>query len=91
MPSGYPSPSDPETEFSLPPPDPLLRPLWEDTPDETDGVPDLGLRQDALTPPSRMGNAAWLPAEAVFALLAPLCVAQDALARLADRVSAPAG
>jgi hypothetical protein len=84
MPSGYAEPSDLDIE---PPPDPLLRPVWEDT-DETDGVPGLGLRQDGPTPPSRAGNAAWLPAEAVFPLLAPLCDAQDALSRLDARVEA---
>jgi hypothetical protein len=84
MPSGYAEPSDLEIE---PPPDPLLRPVWEDT-DETDGVPGLGLRQDGPTPPSRAGNTAWLPGEAVFPLLAPLCDAQDALSRLDARVEA---
>src|ERR1700686_3011603 len=85
MPSGYAEPSDLDME---PPPDPLLRPVWEDAPDETDGVPEMALRRDGPTPPSRGGNAVWLSAAAVFPVLAPLCDAQDALSRLDARAEA---
>lgn len=61
-----------------------LRPVWEDTPDETDA--DRGLRprrpagSDRQTPPDAPGD--WR------GLLVPLCVATDALARLDARAAA---
>jgi hypothetical protein len=67
--------------------DPMLRPVWEDAPDETDCRP-VGAVLKRRNAPSDHGSPAWLPAEAVSALLVPLCDAQDALARLDARAAA---
>jgi hypothetical protein len=67
--------ADPDEE------DALLRPAWEDTPDETDA--DRGR-------PRRAASAAQTPGQPtgpddLHALLMPLCVATDAMARLDAR------
>ena len=64
--------ADPDDEGSL------LRPAWEDTPDETDA--DRGLRQ----PRPEFTD----PTDEPRALLIPLCAATDALARLDARTEA---
>jgi hypothetical protein len=60
------------------PPDPLFRPAWEDAPDETN-PPRLRRR---TAPPAAA------PIAEAAALLAPLALAQDALARLDARAEA---
>ncbi len=67
--------------------DPLLRPVWENTPDETDWGP-MGAALKRRNAPLGHGSPAWLAEEAVSALLVPLCDAQDALARLDARAAA---
>jgi hypothetical protein len=70
-------------------PDPLLRPLWEAEPDETDFLPPVTERLAAWSAapvaprPNSMLAGIDLPA-----LLGPLCDAQDALARLDARAGA---
>jgi hypothetical protein len=64
--------------------DPLLRPAWEETEDETDG--DLGLRRP-LTHPASLQDPS-TTADAWRALLLPLCTATDLLARLDARAEA---
>jgi HTH DNA binding domain len=67
-------------------PDPRLRPAWEDTPDETDADLGRGRHRPASARADQAG--AW-PAEAdLRALLAPLSLATDALARLDARAAA---
>jgi hypothetical protein len=75
--------ADPPQELDL-----LLRPVWEDGPDETDRAPAVSAALDRRNAPFRHGSPAWLPAEVVSTLLVPLCDAQDALARLDARVAA---
>lgn len=58
--------------------DPLLRPLWADTDDETDA--DLGSIR-SFTPPRAL-PVHQLTGPVALALLSPLCDAQDALVRL---------
>src|SRR5919112_863557 len=58
-------------------PDPFFRPSWEDAPEETER---LRRRRTALSGDVPAGEAA--------ALLAPLALAQDALARLDARAEA---
>jgi hypothetical protein len=71
------------------PPDPLLRPVWEAEPDETDFLPPVTERLAAWSAapvaprPNSMLAGIDLPA-----LLGPLCDAQDALARLDARTTA---
>lgn len=67
--------------------DPLLRPVWEDAPDETDWRP-IEAALNRRNAPSDHGSPARLPEEAVSALLVPLCDAQDALVRLDARAAA---
>jgi hypothetical protein len=62
------------------PPDPFFRPAWEDAPDETN--PPRLRRQTAPPGDTPLAEAA--------ALLAPLALAQDALARLDARAAAAA-
>ena len=67
----------------------LLRPSWQDTPDETDAD-----RRAAWRPRPTIGQApsagpdAWLSGTALAGLLIPLCDATDALARLDARAAA---
>src|SRR5215213_1657731 len=68
------SPGDPFSER----PDPFFRPSWEDTPDETN---QPRLRRHPAPP-------ADAPIPEAAALLAPLALAQDALARLDARAEA---
>jgi hypothetical protein len=73
-------------------PDPLLRPAWEDTPDETDADrpgarPRWGTRSTDTRPATRRDDA-WPAGEDLVGLLAPLCDAADALARLDARAAA---
>jgi hypothetical protein len=65
--------------------DPLLRPTWEETEDETDA--DLGLRRP-LARPSLQDRSATTDARG--ALLLPLCAATHLLARLDARAEAAA-
>ena len=66
--------------------DPLLRPAWEDTPDETDA--DLGPRpRGPADAPPNARSGAW-PDDDLRRLLGPLCDATDALARLDARAAA---
>jgi hypothetical protein len=64
-------------------PDPLLRPAWEDTPDETDerGRAPAGRAAQSRPDP-------WRSSDHLHALLRPLCAATDALARLDARAAA---
>jgi hypothetical protein len=69
--------------------DPLLRPAWEDAPDETDA--DRLDRRPVSRPMGRHGADVWAQADAMRDVLAPLCDATDALARLdAGAAAAPA-
>ena len=73
-------------------PDPLLRPAWEDTPDETDadrpgGRPHWGTRPTDTRPATRRDDA-WPAGNDLPMLLCPLCDAADALARLDARAAA---
>jgi hypothetical protein len=73
-------------------PDPLLRPAWEDTPDETDadrpgGRPRWGMLSTDAPPATRRGDA-WPAGNDLPMLLCPLCDAADALARLDARAAA---
>ena len=65
-------------------PDPLLRPVWDDTPDETDNPADNPAPRVQAAPRAsgRMAAGDATP------LLAPLAAAQDALARLDARAGA---
>ena len=68
----------------------VLRPAWEDTPDETDADrrgTARGRRPAATTAAS---PDAWLPGTELPRLLGPLCAATDALARLDARAAAAA-
>ena len=65
------------------PPEAPLRPVWEDEPDET----DFSAPRRAIPPQPAPDRQAWLPADALPALLVPLCDAQDALARLDSRAA----
>jgi hypothetical protein len=73
-------------------PDPLLRPAWEDTPDETDADrPGARPRWGTLStdaPPATRRAAAWAADADLPVLLSPLCDATDALARLDARAGA---
>src|SRR5882757_2197252 len=75
--------ADPEDDADL------LRPSWQDTPDETDTD-----RLRAGRPRPTIGQAlpsspdCWLPDAALAGLLIPLCEATDALARLDARAAA---
>jgi hypothetical protein len=64
-------------------PDPLLRPAWEDTEDETDSD-----RRPTRTRRLPGAAPAWLDREDLATLLVPLCEAIDALARLDARAAA---
>ena len=66
--------------------DPLLRPTWEETEDETDA--DLGLRRPLTHRPGLQDASA--ATDAWRALLLPLCAATDLLARLDARAEAAA-
>lgn len=69
--------------------EPLLRPVWEDTPDEAD-ADRLGQRQPVAAPRAllrRPGANAWSAGEALHEILAPLCAATAALARLDGRAA----
>jgi len=82
-------PSDTDAE-ALEEPDPLLRPAWEDTPDETDADLGRGPSAAATRRPAPVGTAA-RPVGADWPdLLGPLCDATDALARLDARTAAAA-
>jgi hypothetical protein len=67
----------------------LLRPSWQDSPDETDAD-----RRATWRPRPTIGQAlpsspdCWLPDAALAGLLIPLCEATDALARLDARAAA---
>jgi hypothetical protein len=61
--------------------DPLLRPTWEETEDETDA--DLGLRRPLTRPAGLQDRSVATDARGV--LLLPLCAATDLLARLDAR------
>jgi hypothetical protein len=60
--------------------DKLLRPAWEDTPDETDA--------DRFAPRQAPGRSGWPDRAGLPTLLGPLCAATDALARLDARTAA---
>src|SRR5579884_2949995 len=66
------------------PPDPLFRPVWEDTPDETELRPGLAdsFARDRASPASRHQPNPWLQSDGPSALLCLLCDAEDTLARL---------
>jgi hypothetical protein len=66
-------------------PDPLLRPAWEDAPDETD-IDRFGLPRQARPTAGRTGG--WPDHADLPTLLGPLCVTTDALARLDARAAA---
>src|SRR6185312_10999240 len=72
-------------EIEPEPADPLLRPVWEDEPDDAVGA-GLVLPRAKTSPADHL--LGWLPADALTALLVPLCDAQDALARLDARAAA---
>ena len=78
------------SDSDLEPAEPMLRRVWEDEPDEADRPADaeLGDAHERLNALPVRGPAGWLPAEALAALLVPLCDAQDALARLDARAAA---
>ena len=77
--------ADPEDDADL------LRPSWQDTPDETDAD-----RLRAWCPRPGAGQAlpsspdTWLSGAELAGLLVPLCDATDALARLDARAAAAA-
>jgi len=75
------------SETELDAPDPLLRPAWEDTPDETDAD---RLGQPPAPPAKRRSPVAagtdWV-GEDLPTLLGPLCDATEALARLDARAA----
>jgi len=82
-------PSDTDAE-ALEEPDPLLRPAWEDIPDETDADLGRGPSAAATRQAAPVGTAV-RPAGADWPdLLGPLCDATDALARLDARAAAAA-
>jgi HTH DNA binding domain len=67
----------------------LLRPSWQDTPDETDTDRGVTWRPRPATGQARPSNPdSWLSDAALAALLIPLCDATDALARLDARAAA---
>ena len=67
----------------------LLRPSWQDTPDETDADRHGTWRpRPAIGPAPSPGPDTWLSGEALAGLLVPLCDATDALARLDARAAA---
>src|SRR5277367_1893979 len=67
----------------------LLRPSWQDTPDETDADRHGTWRpRPAIVPAPSPGPDAWLSSDALAGLLVPLCDATDALARLDARAAA---
>ena len=75
--------ADPEDESDL------LRPSWQDTPDETDADRHGTWRpRPAIVPAPLPGPDAWLSGAALAGLLVPLCAATDALARLDARAAA---
>ena len=67
----------------------LLRPSWQDTPDETDTDRRATWRPRPATGPAPSpGPDTWLSSTALAGLLVPLCAATDALARLDARAAA---
>jgi hypothetical protein len=67
----------------------LLRPSWQDTPDETDADRHGTWRpRPAIVPAPSPGPDSWLSGTALAGLLIPLCDATDALARLDARAAA---
>ena len=67
----------------------LLRPSWQDTPDETDTDRRATWRpRPAIGPAPSPGPDTWLSGTALAGLLVPLCDATDALARLDARAAA---
>ena len=67
----------------------LLRPSWQDTPDETDtDRPGAWRPRPAIGKPLPSNPECWLSGDALAGLLVPLCDATDALARLDARAAA---
>ena len=67
----------------------LLRPSWQDTPDETDADRRGTWRpRSAIVPAPSPSPDSWLSGAALAGLLVPLCDATDALARLDARAAA---
>src|SRR5277367_2316096 len=67
----------------------LLRPSWQDTPDETDADRHGTWRpRPAIVPAPSPGPDSWLSGATLAGLLIPLCDATDALARLDARAAA---
>ena len=67
----------------------LLRPSWQDTPDETDADRRGAWRpRPTIGPALSRGPDTWLSGTALAGLLVPLCDATDALARLDARAAA---
>ena len=75
--------ADPEDDSDL------LRPSWQDTPDETDTDRRGTWRpRSAIWQAPSPGPDTWLSGDALAGLLVPLCDATDALARLDARAAA---
>ena len=75
--------ADPEDDADL------LRPSWQDTPDETDADRRATWRpRPTIGPAPSRGPDSWLSDAALGGLLIPLCDATDALARLDARAAA---